>query len=210
MLLPGGSPDHDDLGLRHFRRRDAGHAPSSRDIAGPGDADADVAGSGNSVSRGLGGRFRHASRGPSCRRRSRARRVHGAANHPYTQGVVCGKVARYTERIYHPDRLTAPLRRPMRFPLMTSTSSAQTDGQSCGQTGSWREMSSGAFIQTPDPEFGEARPNAQATWSRGIGTAQIDPRPFLPASAQFKNEGESRAGPCSIAAAAGERGRLTI
>jgi len=38
-------------------------------------------------------------------------RVHGAADHPYTQGVVCAKVARYAERLHHPDRLTRPLRR---------------------------------------------------------------------------------------------------
>jgi anaerobic selenocysteine-containing dehydrogenase len=38
-------------------------------------------------------------------------RVRGANEHPYTQGVVCAKVARYSERIHHPDRLTRPLRR---------------------------------------------------------------------------------------------------
>ena len=38
-------------------------------------------------------------------------RVRGAPDHPYTQGVVCAKVARYSERIHHPDRLTQPLRR---------------------------------------------------------------------------------------------------
>jgi anaerobic selenocysteine-containing dehydrogenase len=42
---------------------------------------------------------------------SRIGRVHGAADHPYTQGVVCAKVARYAERIHHPDRLTRPLMR---------------------------------------------------------------------------------------------------
>ena len=38
-------------------------------------------------------------------------RVRGAAGHPYTAGVVCAKVARYAERIHHPDRLSRPLRR---------------------------------------------------------------------------------------------------
>jgi anaerobic selenocysteine-containing dehydrogenase len=38
-------------------------------------------------------------------------RVHGAPDQPYTRGVVCAKVARYAERIDHPDRLTRPLRR---------------------------------------------------------------------------------------------------
>ncbi len=38
-------------------------------------------------------------------------RVRGAAAHPYTAGIVCAKVARYAERVHHPDRLETPLRR---------------------------------------------------------------------------------------------------
>ena len=38
-------------------------------------------------------------------------RVRGAKDDPYTAGVICEKVARYAERIHHPDRLTHPLRR---------------------------------------------------------------------------------------------------
>ncbi|MGH7153969.1 MAG: hypothetical protein ACREF3_08555, partial [Acetobacteraceae bacterium] len=37
--------------------------------------------------------------------------VHGAAANSYTDGVICNKVARYAERIHHPDRLTRPLLR---------------------------------------------------------------------------------------------------
>ncbi len=37
-------------------------------------------------------------------------RVRGA-DQPYTDGVICAKVARYAERVHHPDRLTTPLRR---------------------------------------------------------------------------------------------------
>ena len=36
-------------------------------------------------------------------------RVHGARDNSYTAGVVCAKVARYAERVNHPDRLTKPL-----------------------------------------------------------------------------------------------------
>jgi anaerobic selenocysteine-containing dehydrogenase len=36
-------------------------------------------------------------------------RVRGNAAQPYTAGVVCAKVARYAERVHHPDRLTQPL-----------------------------------------------------------------------------------------------------
>ena len=42
---------------------------------------------------------------------NRIGRVHGAADQPYTAGVVCAKVARYAERIHHPERLTTPLLR---------------------------------------------------------------------------------------------------
>ena len=37
--------------------------------------------------------------------------VRGAEANSYTAGVVCAKVARYAERIHHPDRLTQPLLR---------------------------------------------------------------------------------------------------
>src|SRR5271167_660825 len=37
-------------------------------------------------------------------------RIHGARDQTYTSGVVCAKVARYHERIHHPDRLTQPFR----------------------------------------------------------------------------------------------------
>ena len=38
-------------------------------------------------------------------------RVRGAADNSYTAGVICAKVARYAERLYHPDRLMKPVRR---------------------------------------------------------------------------------------------------
>lgn len=41
----------------------------------------------------------------------RAISVRGRADHAPTQGVLCTKVSRYTERTYHPDRLTQPMKR---------------------------------------------------------------------------------------------------
>jgi anaerobic selenocysteine-containing dehydrogenase len=38
-------------------------------------------------------------------------RVRGSKQQTYTAGVVCAKVARYAERIHHPDRLMHPMRR---------------------------------------------------------------------------------------------------
>ena len=41
----------------------------------------------------------------------RAVRVQGTPAHPMTDGVLCTKVSRYTERTYHAERLLTPLRR---------------------------------------------------------------------------------------------------
>lgn len=40
-----------------------------------------------------------------------ATRLRGNPDHPVTRGFLCGKVAQYLERQYHPDRLVHPLRR---------------------------------------------------------------------------------------------------
>src|SRR3954452_24682239 len=38
-------------------------------------------------------------------------KLHGNPAHPITRGFLCGKVTRYLEREYHPDRLLYPQRR---------------------------------------------------------------------------------------------------
>ena len=38
-------------------------------------------------------------------------RIRGASENTYTSGVVCAKVARYAERVHHPDRILRPLLR---------------------------------------------------------------------------------------------------
>ncbi len=38
-------------------------------------------------------------------------RVRGAKDNTYTDGVICAKVARYAERVHHPDRVLHPMRR---------------------------------------------------------------------------------------------------
>ena len=40
---------------------------------------------------------------------TRIGRVHGDKKNSYTAGVVCAKVARYADRVHHPDRLLKPL-----------------------------------------------------------------------------------------------------
>ncbi|HWT64862.1 MAG TPA: molybdopterin-dependent oxidoreductase, partial [Terracidiphilus sp.] len=41
----------------------------------------------------------------------RATKVQGDAAHPVTQGFLCGKVAKYLDRVYAPERILYPLRR---------------------------------------------------------------------------------------------------
>lgn len=41
----------------------------------------------------------------------RAVKVQGDPDHPVTQGFLCGKVAKYLERVYSPDRLLYPMKR---------------------------------------------------------------------------------------------------
>ncbi len=41
----------------------------------------------------------------------RAQRVAGDPDHPVTRGFLCGKVAKYLDRVYSPDRLLHPMRR---------------------------------------------------------------------------------------------------
>ena len=38
-------------------------------------------------------------------------RIRGAKENSYTDGVICAKVARYAERVHHPDRVIRPMRR---------------------------------------------------------------------------------------------------
>src|SRR5665811_2258028 len=45
------------------------------------------------------------------RDRGRAVKVQGDPAHPVTQGFLCGKVAKYLDRVYSPDRVLYPMRR---------------------------------------------------------------------------------------------------
>jgi len=76
-------------------------------------------------------------------------RVRGAGDHSYTSGVICAKVARYAERLYHPDRLMHPQRR-----------------KGAKGAGSWQQISwddaldeiANAFVRA------EARHGSEAVW----------------------------------------------
>ncbi|MEX0408455.1 molybdopterin oxidoreductase family protein [Aquibium sp. LZ166] len=76
-------------------------------------------------------------------------RVHGAKDNSYTAGVICAKVARYSERIHHPDRLLKPLVR------------AGGKGE-----GSWKDASWEAALDLVAEKFlaAEAKHGSETVW----------------------------------------------
>src|SRR5947208_16698969 len=49
--------------------------------------------------------------GEDGRKTERAVKIAGDPSHPVTRGFLCGKVAKYLDRVYSPDRLLYPMRR---------------------------------------------------------------------------------------------------
>jgi anaerobic selenocysteine-containing dehydrogenase len=76
-------------------------------------------------------------------------RVHGAKDNSYTAGVICAKVARYGERIHHPDRLLKPLVR-----------------RGAKGEGSWKEASWDAALDRVAEAFAKAeeRHGSETVW----------------------------------------------
>lgn len=76
-------------------------------------------------------------------------RMRGARDNSYTAGVICAKVARYTERLYHPDRLMVPQRR-----------------KGAKGAGSWQEISWDAALDEIADAFVKAEQlhGSEAVW----------------------------------------------
>ena len=76
-------------------------------------------------------------------------RIHGAKDNSYTAGVVCAKVARYADRVHHPDRLLKPLVR----------AGAKGDGQ-------WQEASWEAALDLVAERFiaAEEKYGSETVW----------------------------------------------
>ena len=79
----------------------------------------------------------------------RAGRFRGSNANTYTAGVICAKVARYAERLYHPDRLLTPKRRK--------------GGKGAGD---WQEVSWDAALDEIAEAFvkAEAAHGSEAVW----------------------------------------------
>lgn len=76
-------------------------------------------------------------------------RIHGAKDNSYTAGVVCAKVARYADRVHHPDRLLKPLVR----------AGAKGEGQ-------WKEASWEAALDLVAEKFvaAEEKHGSETVW----------------------------------------------
>ena len=66
----------------------------------------------------------------------KAIKVEGDASHPVTRGFLCGKVAKYLDRVYSPDRVLYPMRRKAR---VAKTSLAQGNEAAAFERVSWDE-----------------------------------------------------------------------
>ncbi len=76
-------------------------------------------------------------------------RIHGSRDNSFTAGVICAKVARYADRVHHPDRLMKPLVR----------AGAKGEGQ-------WKEASWEAALDLVAEKFiaAEAKYGSETVW----------------------------------------------
>jgi anaerobic selenocysteine-containing dehydrogenase len=111
---------------------------------------------------------------------SRIGRVRGAKGNSYTAGVICAKVARYAERIHHPDRLLKPLVR----------SGAKGEG-------AWKEASWQAALDLVAEKFiaAEKRHGSETVWpyfyAGTMGFAQRDGIHRLRHAKKYSNQFDS-------------------
>ncbi|PYE87223.1 molybdopterin oxidoreductase family protein [Phyllobacterium leguminum] len=107
-------------------------------------------------------------------------RVRGAKDNSYTDGVICAKVARYAERIHHPDRLLKPLIR------------AGAKGE-----GAWKEASWEAALDLVAERFlkAEAEFGSQSIWPNyyagTMGLVQRDSIHRLRHAKKYSNQFDS-------------------
>jgi anaerobic selenocysteine-containing dehydrogenase len=75
----------------------------------------------------------------------RAVKIAGDPKHPVTQGFLCGKVAKYLDRVYSPERLLYPMRRKkgaakgpqIEKQIPSHSPSDVAQGERCGMTNEW-------------------------------------------------------------------------
>ena len=119
----------------------------------------------------------------------RVGKVRGAKSNSYTDGIICAKVARYHERVHHPDRLIRPLVRK----------GAKGDGE-------WGSISWDAALDLVAERFeaAEAEHGAQAVWPYFYaGTMGLVQRDSIDRLRHAKRYSGQHSTICSVAAAVG-------
>ena len=95
----------------------------------------------------------------------RATKIEGNPDHPVTRGFLCGKVAKYLDRVYSPDRLLYPMRR------------IAAKGQGCSGAAAFERISwdeaLGEIAQRFAAVAGEFGPEAILPYSYGGTLGQI-------------------------------------
>src|ERR1700685_2043179 len=83
----------------------------------------------------------------------RATKLRGDPSHPVTRGFLCGKVAKYLDRVYSPDRLLYPMRRKANVAKRTLTRGRELDAF---ERITWDEALTGIAtkLQSISDEFG--------------------------------------------------------
>jgi anaerobic selenocysteine-containing dehydrogenase len=68
----------------------------------------------------------------------RATKIQGDPQHPVTRGFLCGKVAKYLDRVYSPDRVLYPMRRVAAKGISSAAANA---GEGARATPTWQRIS---------------------------------------------------------------------
>src|SRR5258707_9051542 len=69
----------------------------------------------------------------------RATKIQGDPGHPVTRGFLCGKVAKYLDRVYSPDRVLYPMRRIAAKGLAADAATAGARATQAWQRITWDE-----------------------------------------------------------------------
>ncbi len=91
----------------------------------------------------------------------RATKIQGDPQHPVTRGFLCGKVAKYLDRVYSPDRVLYPMRRV----AVKGVACAASAGDSPAPTQA-RSFAPGQPRACPELAEGAAVPTQTKTWQR--------------------------------------------
>ena len=107
-------------------------------------------------------------------------KVQGDPAHPVTRGFLCGKVARYLDRVYSPDRLLYPMRRKAGVAKGPLAAKGARRRRSSGSRGTRRWTEIAARLKAIAAEYGPESmlPYSYAGTIGQLGYGSMDRRFF--------------------------------